>query len=68
MTAANTAALEQLNRTVRSIRYKLIDITQLFSVVCIPYKLWDLCLKIMNASHTDDYELAVRLWRSIIYR
>lgn len=66
--AASQAEQDSLRRTVHSLRYKLVDISQLFGVVCLPYKLWELCIKLLHASNSEDPELTARLWRSLIYR
>jgi hypothetical protein len=66
--AATLNQIAQLERTVGTLKTKLIDITQLFSVVCLPYKLWEICLKLLHASNSEDPDLTARLWRSLIYR
>lgn len=32
------------------------------------YKLWDICLLILKASHSQEPLLVQKLWRSIVYR
>lgn len=60
--------LNHMEGIIFKLSYKLINITELFTEVCIPYKLWDVCLLLLHASKTEDEELVIRLWRSIIYR
>ena len=49
-------------------RLRLLPITELFHEICLPYKLWDLCLLILHVSKHEDSELVNKLWRSLIYR
>jgi hypothetical protein len=61
-------SLDLLERAVQRVANKLLPITELFHDVCMPYKLWDVSLLILNASKHDDAELIARLWRSFIFR
>jgi hypothetical protein len=61
-------SLELLEQTVQRVLSKLLPITELFHDVCMPYKLWDVSLLILNASKHDDAQLIARLWRSFIFR
>ena len=60
--------LDLLEMAVQRTRLRLLSITELFHEVCLPYKLWDLCLQLLHASKHEDSELVARLWRSLIYR
>lgn len=61
-------SLDLLDRAVQRSRFCLLPITELFHEICLPYKLWDLCLLILHVSKHDDSDLVAKLWRSIIYR
>jgi uncharacterized protein (DUF488 family) len=61
-------SLDALEKAVQKVQHKLVPISELFHEVCMPYKLWDVSLLILNASKHDDVELIARLWRSFIYR
>jgi len=61
-------SLDLLERAVQRSRFCLLPITELFHEICLPYKLWDLCLLILHVSKHDDSDLVAKLWRSLIYR
>ena len=60
--------LDLMERVVTKANMKLLSITELFREVCLPYKLWDVCLLLLHVSKHDEVELIARLWRSLIYR
>lgn len=61
-------SLDLMERAVQRCRLSLLPITDLFHEVCLPYKLWALCLLILHVSKHEDGELVAKLWRSLIYR
>lgn len=65
--AVHARQLEQMERQVYRLRYQLVSITELFHE-CMLYRLWDVCLLLINISKHDDQDLTTRLWRSFIYR
>ena len=60
--------LDLMERAVARAHYKLLTITELFHELCLPYKLWEVCLLLLHVSKHEDPELMSRLWRSLIYR
>ena len=67
-TESQRRSLDAMQSAVQRVRCKLLSISELFHEVCLPYKLWDLCLLILHVSKHSDADLIVRLWRSFIYR
>lgn len=61
-------SLDLMEEAVRRSRFLLLPITDLFHDICLPYKLWDLCLLILHVSKHEDGDLVAKLWRSLIYR
>lgn len=67
-TESQRRSLDAMQAAVQRVRFKLLSISELFHEVCLPYKLWDLCLLILHVSKHSDTDLIARLWRSFIYR
>lgn len=61
-------SLDLMERAVQRSRFRLLPITDLFHEICLPYKLWDLCLLILHVSKHEDGDLVTKLWRSLIFR
>ncbi len=55
-------------QTVLKLQWKLVTISELFNDIALPRKLWEICLLLLHATHTDNPQLALKLLRSIIYR
>ena len=66
--AQQRRGIDALANLVKSLRYRLKSISELYLEVTEPYKLWDLSLQLLFAAKSEDYSLVVRLWRSLIYR
>lgn len=67
-TESQRRSLDAMQAAVQRVRCKLLSISELFHEVCLPYKLWDLCLLILHVSKHSDADLIARLWKSFIYR
>ena len=66
--AQHRRGIDALASLVKSLRYSVKSISELYLEVAEPYKLWDLSLQLLFATKSEDYSLIVRLWRSVIYR
>ena len=66
--AQQRRGIDALAGLVKSLRYSVKNISELYLEVAEPYKLWDLSLQLLFAAKSEDYSLIVRLWRSVIYR
>jgi hypothetical protein len=66
--AAQRRSVDALASLVRSLRYRLKSIGDLYLEATEPYKLWENSLQLLFAAKSDDYSLIVRLWKSVIYR
>jgi hypothetical protein len=60
--------LEAMEDIVNRLHTKLMGITELFHEVCLPYRLWDVALRLLHVSRQEDADLVARLWRSFIFR
>jgi len=63
-TQNNFFRMEQL---ISKLKFQLIDVSSLYSDICLFYNMFDLCLHILFISHEADVELINDLWSAYIY-
>lgn len=59
---------DQLADVVHRLKFYLLDVSELYNKIAVPYNLWESSLIILYTCKHDDAALVVRLWKSIIYR
>lgn len=67
-TESQRAQLDKMGTVVNRLQYRLLGIMELFHEICMPYRLWDVALMLLNTAKVEDDELVAKLWRSLIYR
>jgi len=60
--------LDNMEKAVRRVQYKLLTITELFHDICLPYKKWDICILLLYSSKNQNVDLIKKFWKSLIYR
>lgn len=64
---ASLKQLEDMEKNVMALQNRCLDISTLFNM-CTIYKMWEVCLRLLHASRTNDMNIIVRYWRSFLYR
>ena len=67
-TESQRAQVDKMGSSVHRLQVNLLSIMELFHEVCMPYRLWDVALMLLNTAKVEDDDLVAKLWRSLIYR